>query len=94
MKRSAVERISQLILLLVLLEGPYRAFVARRVFQNNPWDNHQNLSPKEDDSSTTNDFPFYLVSIGPFGNPHEVYQQFDLLPFYKPDSPSINESRH
>jgi Endomembrane protein 70 len=78
-----LERVPQLLLLLILLEGPYRALVARRSFDQRRKRTHLDINASTSNFAT---FPLYLVSLGPFSNPHEKYDPFDFVPFFKPHS--------
>ncbi|KAG7351158.1 endomembrane protein 70-domain containing protein [Nitzschia inconspicua] len=81
MKPPLAGRATQAALILVLLDGPYRAFVARRSVHNPRKDLSQ-----EEATSNFDEIPFYIVYAGPSENPHERYSSFDLLPFYKATS--------
>ncbi|KAG7354248.1 endomembrane protein 70-domain containing protein [Nitzschia inconspicua] len=78
MKPPLAGRATQAALILVLLDGPYRAFVARRSVRNPRKDLSQ-----EEGTSNFDEISFYIVYAGPSENPHERYSSFDLLPFYK-----------
>jgi hypothetical protein len=78
--RPLREILPQILLVVVLLEGPYHALVTRRA-------THQANNPTNKNDGTSNHdivtFPVYMAHVGHATNPHENYRFFDL-PFCTP----------